>query len=102
PSTPAHPLHTFPYTTLFRSPIKFPQLCQPCRHGEWISRKRSRLVNRSNGREAIHNFRAAAERPDRQTTANDLAERRQIRPSSIKLLRAASRNTETSHDFIED
>src|SRR5207244_13127666 len=81
---------------------EFLQLRKSCRQGERIPGKCSRLINWSIGRKLIHDFRGATERAHRQTAANDFAERSQIRPNSIKLLCAASRDAETGHNFIEN
>jgi len=68
------------------------QRCQSRGHRHRISRKRTRLVNRPSGAICSMISRATAESADRHAAADDLAERRQVRPNAVSRLRAAERD----------
>ena len=83
-------------------PLELAQLRQTGRHRQRIAGQRSRLINRTERRELIHDFRATAERTDRQSAADHFAERGQIRPNAVDFLRTAARDAKAGHHFIED
>jgi hypothetical protein len=85
-----------------RMSAKVPDRRQAGRHGQRIPGKRARLIDRTHGRNHIHELVAAAVSAHRQPSANDLAQRRKIRLDSVKLLRAAQRKPETCHHFIHN
>ena len=62
---------------------------QSCRHRDGIARKRACLVDGAERRDVLHDVAAPAERADRHAAADDLAERRQVRPDAVQLLCAA-------------
>src|SRR5579872_6345056 len=85
--------------------LVFPQMLQrraSRRHGQRISRQRSRLVHRTQRRHQIHNLVGSSIPTYRQSPANNLPHRRQVRPNVIELLRSAKRDPKSGHHFIED
>jgi hypothetical protein len=60
------------------------------------------LVDRTGGGDFAHDVAATAERTDRHSTADDLAQDRQIGSNTEQRLGPAPGETETRHDFIED
>src|SRR5437588_4362110 len=83
-------------------PLQFAQLRQSCGHRERIARERAGLINRTLGRQLIHDLGASAERAHRQATADDFAERSEVRAHTEQFLSAAARYPETRHYLIED
>ena len=81
---------------------QMPQHRQPRRHRQRISRKRPRLIHRTQRRDLAHDVGASAVGRHRQAAADNLAERRQIRPDAETLLRAAQRHAEARHHFVEN
>ena len=81
--------------------FQFLQRRDPSRHGQGISTQRASLINRSEWREAIHDFGSASESSHRQAAANDFSEATQVRGNSKTLLRPARTQPEASHDLIE-
>ncbi len=75
---------------------------QASRHGQRVPGKRARLINRPNWRNHVHQFIPAAIGAYRKASTNDLAERRKIGLDSVKLLRAAQRETKACHHFIQN
>ncbi len=75
---------------------------QARRHCNRVARERPRLIDRPGRGDHVHEVGAAAVSPDGQPAADDLAERRQIGPDAVKLLRPAARGAETGHDLVED
>jgi hypothetical protein len=71
-------------------------------HRDWIAGQRARLVDGTEWRDVLHDFPAAAEGAHRHAAADDLAERRQVGPDPVELLRAALRDAEAGHHFVED
>ena len=67
-----------------------PQHRQAGRGRERVSRQRPRLVHVSGRGEPAHDLGAPAERRERQTAADDLAQDRQVGPDPEALLRAAA------------
>ena len=78
------------------------QLRDSRRHRQRISRKRSRLIHRAERRDHVHDFRSSAVSANRQSAADDFSQGREIRLDAVQLLRAAVRDAETGHDFVED
>ena len=72
------------------------------RHGQRISRERAGLIDRPKRRKLLHDFRRAAESAHRQTAADDLPQRRQIRLNTEKFLCAAVGHAEPSDDLVEN
>ena len=56
--------------------FQFVQLREARRHRQRISGESARLIHRTVRRKLIHDFRRAAKRADRQTAADDFAQRR--------------------------
>ena len=79
-----------------------PQHRQPRRHRQRIARERPRLVDRAGRRDLAHDVRAPAVGAHRQSAADHLAERGQVRPDAVALLRAAERHAEAGHHFVEN
>src|SRR5260370_35492767 len=71
-------------------------------HRHRIAGESSSLIDRSQGSNLAHDIGAPTVGRQRKTSANDFAERREIGLDSIKLLRAAQGQAESSHHFIED
>ena len=75
---------------------------QARRHRERIARHRPRLVHRARRGDLCHQLSPAAIGANRQTAADDLAQRREVGRHAIALLSAASRHTEPGHHLVED
>ena len=82
--------------------VQFLQRRDARRHRQRIAAQRAGLINRAQRREQIHDVRAPAERAHRQAAADDFAEARQIRRDAEPFLRAARRQAETGHHFVEN
>ena len=82
--------------------FQVPQGGQAGSHGQRVSGKGSRLVDRTQRRDQIHDLSPAAVSAHRQAPADDLAQRGQVRLDSIELLRAAKGQPEAGHDFVKD
>jgi len=80
----------------------------PAQHGqarggrERISAQRTGLIHRTGGGDPAHEIGAASVGADRQPAAQDLAQRGQVRPDPIHLLRPARGQAEARHDLVED
>ena len=72
------------------------------RHRHGVPGQRAGLVDRAERRDVLHDVAAAAEHADRHAAADDLAERREVGPDAVELLRAALRDAEAGHDLVED
>jgi hypothetical protein len=59
------------------------------------------LIDGPERRDPLHDVAASAVRADRQTAADDLAERGQVGRNAEALLRAAIRQPKAGHDFVE-
>ena len=76
---------------------------QPGGHRDRVARKRPRLKDLPGGRKALDQLGAPADGADRETAADDLAERRQIRrhaEAALRTLEAA--DAEARDDLVED
>ena len=82
--------------------VEFLQSRDARRHRQRIAAQRAGLIHAAKRREAVHDFHAPAERPDRQTAADDFAKARQVRSDAKPLLRATGRETKARHHFIEN
>ena len=71
-------------------------------HRQRIAGERARLVDRAGRRDLAHDVRAAAVGADRQPAADHLAERGQVGPDAVALLRAAEGDAEAGHHLVED
>ena len=72
------------------------------RHRDRVAGKRAGLVDRPERGQPFHDVAAPAEGADRHAAADDLAERRQVRPDAIERLRAAGGDAKAGHDLVED
>src|SRR5690606_35157590 len=72
------------------------------RHREGIAGQRTRLVDGSRRRDALHQRATPAVRTDRQAATDYLPQRRQIGLDAESRLRTAVRDAEAGHDFVED
>ena len=75
---------------------------QARRHRNRIARQRAGLIDRSRRRDFFHDVATSAVRADRHAAADDLAERRQVRRDAVQRLRAAERDAEAGHHFVEN
>ena len=75
---------------------------QARRHRDRIAAQRAGLVDRAGRRDLLHDLAASAVRADRHAAADDLAERGQVRRDAVQRLRAAERDAEAGHHFVED
>jgi hypothetical protein len=64
--------------------------------------KRAGLINRSGRCDLFHQFTPAAVGAYRHAAADDLAEGGQVRRHAVMRLRAAQRNAEAGHHFVEN
>ena len=71
-------------------------------HRHRIAAERAGLVDRAARRDLRHQVATAAVGADRHAAADDLAERAQVRRDAVALLRAAERDAEAGHHFVED
>ena len=67
-----------------------------------IARQRARLIDAAERREVGHDVAPAAEGRRRHAAADHLAETREVRRDAVDLLRAAERDAETAHHFVEN
>src|ERR1051326_1186213 len=82
--------------------FQFLQGSNACGHGQRIATEGARLINRPEWRQIIHDLCPPPESSHRQTAPNYFSKASQVRPDSKSLLRAAWRETEASHDFVEN
>jgi hypothetical protein len=75
---------------------------QPRGHRHRVPRQRPGLVDVPLGREALHDVSPAAERRQRESATEDLAERGEIGRDAEPLLRAAGPEPEAGDDLVED
>ena len=74
----------------------------PGGHREGVAAQGSRLVNRPEGGEVIHDFGLAAEGTDREAAADDFTEGGEIGGDSDAFLHAAGSEAESGHDLVKD
>ena len=72
------------------------------RHRQRVSAQRSRLIDRPEGSDQVHDLRRAAVGADGQAAADDLAHRHQVGLDVVELRRAAEGQAEAGHHFVED
>src|SRR5207248_5526779 len=75
---------------------------KPRRHRERVAGERARLIDRPRWRYLLHDVASASVCADGKAAADYLAERRQVWSHAVKLLRAAARESEARHHFVED
>src|SRR5439155_1127695 len=71
-------------------------------HGQRIAGKRSRLIYRPQRRHHLHDVAPAAVSAHRQASADDLAQRHQIRLDPINFLRATVGDAKAGHHFVQN
>ena len=71
-------------------------------HGNRVTGKRARLIDRTGRCQRIHDFTTATECTYRHTAADDFAKTSQIRHDVVILLSTAQRDAETGHHFVDD
>ena len=74
----------------------------PGGHGQRVAGEGACLVDAARRGEEFHDFPLAAKGPDRQTAADDLAERGQVGSNAVQFLGAAVGHPESGHDLIEN
>ena len=70
--------------------------------GQRIAAERAGLKHFAGRKHVVHDVGPAAVRPDRQTAADDLSQRRQIGPNAEQLLRPAISHAEAGDHFVEN
>src|ERR1035441_7943238 len=85
-----------------RMRLQVPQHRQSRCYRQRIPRQRSRLVNRSRRRHHAHDVAPPAVCAHRQSTADHLAQRRQIRPYAVPRLRPAERHPKLADNVYRD
>ena len=71
-------------------------------HGEGVSAEGSGLVDGAERGELVHDFGAAAEGSDGESSADDFAQGREVGADLGELLHAAEGDAEAGHNFVED
>ena len=80
----------------------FGQAGKARRHGDRVTGKRARLVNRAGWRQGFHHVLTTTECADRHAAADDFAEAGQVRHDVVVRLCPRQRHAEAGHDFIDD
>ena len=78
------------------------QGCHASRHGQRVSSQRAGLVDRSEGRDLLHDLASSTVCPNRQPAAQDLAQAGQVWRDAIAFLGATAGDAEAGDDFVED
>ena len=73
-----------------------------CRHRDWVTGKRPRLVNRSSRRQCVHHIATPTECANGHSATDDFAKTSQIRHDAVIILCAGQRHAEAGHHFIDD
>ena len=71
-------------------------------HGQRVSAQCAGLVHRPVRREAVHDFRAPAERPDRQPATDHLAEAAQVRRDAKSPLCPGQTKSKAGHHLVKN
>jgi hypothetical protein len=73
-----------------------------CRGGQWISAQRAGLKHFACGQNVIHNISAATVSANRQSAADDFAERCEVRAHSEQRLCSAVRHAKSGHYLVQN
>ena len=76
--------------------------CQTRCHGHWVTGQRTRLVDRTNRCEVIHDVCAAAKSRSGQATRDNLAEGHQVTGDMVHAEPTLVGGAETGHDLINN
>ena len=81
--------------------VELAQRSEPGGGGDGIARQRASMENGTERREVLHQLASTADRPDRQTTADDFAERGEVGLHAVHGLCATQADTKTGDHFVE-